>query len=155
MHLLLSLSLTLSLSLIQKSGVNKVGEAWKLFPGADSRALLWLCMYKYFKFPCCTLTLSQGPFLLYNYIYELELATNFMTWDYGRKNNLFVFNVLIKTWPDLTCYLIFETWLWYGFINQYLIKIILCSLCVYIYIYTYSKWWGNHCSPHTKHCGLQ
>jgi hypothetical protein len=55
----------------------------------------------------------------------------------------------------LTCYLIFETWLWYGFINQYLIKIILCSLCVYIYIYTYSKWWGNHCSPHTKHCGLQ
>jgi hypothetical protein len=50
----------------------------------------------------------------------------------------------------LTCYLIFETWLWYSFINQYLIKIIFyCKLCssnivqrtlyIYIYIYIYIR----------------
>jgi len=93
MHLLLSISL------IHKSGVNKVVEAWELFPGADSGIYIYIYIYIYFKFPCIYIYIFQvsmqpndftiRPTLTLQVLimkYELELATNFIIRDHGCKS---------------------------------------------------------------------
>ena len=85
MHLLI-----LFISLIHKSGVNKVVEAWELFPGADSG----IYIYIYFKFPCIYIfqvSMQPNDFTIRPTLtlqvlimkYELELATNFIIRDHA------------------------------------------------------------------------